>query len=259
MSKRAVLYRMVMPTHICPYGLKARDLLRRKGYAVDDRHLTTRAETDAFKAAHDVKTTPQTFIDGVRIGGYDDLRRYFGLSVPDPKAVSYRPVLAVFAMTALMAMAASLAAFGTPVTVRAGEWFIAFSMVVLAILKLQNVDRFATMFLGYDLLAQRWVPYATLYPPVSGGAGGRVDDRGCRDMAVGARRARHRRCGRGVGLQGGVCRSARTHMRLRRRRQQSAAGLRVADRKPDDGRDGRVDDAGGMTPGTALRNHRFYR
>ena len=28
MSKRAVLYRMVMPTHICPYGLKARDLLR---------------------------------------------------------------------------------------------------------------------------------------------------------------------------------------------------------------------------------------
>jgi hypothetical protein len=59
-----------------------------------------------------VKTTPQTFIDGVRIGGYDDLRRYFGLSVPDSKAVSYRPVLAVFAMTALMAMAASLAAFG---------------------------------------------------------------------------------------------------------------------------------------------------
>lgn len=171
MSKRAVLYRMVMPTHICPYGLKARDLLRRKGYAVDDRHLTTRAETDAFKAEHDVKTTPQTFIDGVRIGGYDDLRRYFGLSVPDAKAVSYRPVLAVFAMTALMAMAASLAAFGTPVTVRAGEWFIAFSMVVLAILKLQNVDRFATMFLGYDLLAQRWVPYATLYPYLEGLAG----------------------------------------------------------------------------------------
>jgi glutaredoxin len=161
MSKRAVLYRMVMPTHVCPYGLKARDLLRRKGYAVDDRHLTTRAETDAFKA----------FIDGVRIGGYDDLRRFVGMPVPDPKAVSYRPVLAVFAMTALMAMAASLAAFGTPLTVRAGEWFIAFSMVVLAILKLQNVDRFATMFLGYDLLAQRWVPYATLYPYLEGLAG----------------------------------------------------------------------------------------
>ena len=164
MSKHAVLYRMVMPTHICPYGLKARDLLRRRGYAVEDHHLTTRAETDAFEGEHDVKTTPQAFIDGKRIGGYDDLRRFFGLSVPDPKATSYRPVLAVFAMTALMALAASTAAFGTPLTIRAGEWFIAFSMVVLAILKLQNVDRFATMFLGYDLLAQRWVPYATLYP-----------------------------------------------------------------------------------------------
>lgn len=171
MPKHAVLYRMVMPTHICPYGLKARDLLRRNGYRVEDHHLTTRAETDAFKAAHDVKTTPQTFINGVRIGGYDDVRRFLGLSVAEPGATSYRPVIAVFAMTVLMALAASTAAFGTPLTLRAGEWFIAFSMVVLAILKLQNVDRFATMFLGYDLLAQRWVPYATLYPYLEGLAG----------------------------------------------------------------------------------------
>lgn len=171
MSRHAVLYRMVMPTHVCPFGLKARDLLRRNGYTVEDRHLTTREETDAFKAAHDVKTTPQTFIDGQRVGGYDDLRRFFGKTVTDPKATTYRPIVAVFAMTALMALAASLAAYGTPFTVRAAEWFIAFSMVVLAILKLQNVDRFATMFLGYDLLAQRWVPYATLYPYLEGLAG----------------------------------------------------------------------------------------
>ena len=171
MSRHAVLYRMVMPTHVCPFGLKARDLLRRNGYTVEDRHLTTREETDAFKAAHDVKTTPQTFIDGQRVGGYDDLRRFFGKTVTDPKATTYRPIVAVFAMTALMALAASLAAYGTPFTVRAAEWFIAFSMVVLAILKLQNVDRFATMFLGYDLLAQRWVPYAMLYPYLEGLAG----------------------------------------------------------------------------------------
>ena len=37
-------------------------------------------------------------------------------------------------------------------------------MMLLAMLKLQDVDRFATMFLGYDLLARRWVPYAYLYP-----------------------------------------------------------------------------------------------
>ena len=32
-------------------------------------------KTDRFKAEHGVQTTPQTFIDGVRIGGHDDLRR----------------------------------------------------------------------------------------------------------------------------------------------------------------------------------------
>jgi len=155
---------MVMPDHLCPYGLKALHLLRSRGYSVEDHHLTTRAEIDAFKAEHRVETTPQTFIGGERIGGYGDLRRFFGQTVPDPKAVSYRPVIAVFAMTALMALAASQAVFGTPVTIRAGEWFIAFSMCVLAILKLQDVERFSTMFLNYDLLAPRWVPYAYLYP-----------------------------------------------------------------------------------------------
>lgn len=167
----AVLHRMVMPTHTCPYGLKALDLLRRKGFEVEDHHLTTREETDAFKAEHGVRTTPQTFIGGERVGGYDDLRRYFGMAVRDPKAVTYRPVVAVFAMTALMALAASHAVLGTPFTVRAGEWFIAFSMCVLALLKLQNVESFSTMFLNYDLLAKRWVPYSYVYPYAEGAAG----------------------------------------------------------------------------------------
>jgi hypothetical protein len=37
-------------------------------------------------------------------------------------------------------------------------------MCVLAILKLQDVETFSSMFLGYDLLAQRWVRYAYAYP-----------------------------------------------------------------------------------------------
>lgn len=40
--KKAVLYRMVIEHHVCPYGLKARDLLRRQGYEVEDNWLTTR-------------------------------------------------------------------------------------------------------------------------------------------------------------------------------------------------------------------------
>ena len=170
-EKRATLYRMVMPSHTCPYGLKAKDLLQRRGYTVDDHWLRTREETDAFKAEHDVKTTPQTFIDGKRIGGYDDVRRFFGFHVPAPGETSYRPVIAVFAMAALMALAASTAAFGTPLTMRAGEWFIAFSMCVLALLKLQDVETFSTMFLNYDLLAKRWVRYGYIYPFAEGLAG----------------------------------------------------------------------------------------
>ncbi len=162
--KKAVLYRMVMPDHVCPYGLKSKHLLESRGYEVEDHWLKTRAETDAFKAEHGVETTPQTFIAGSRIGGHDDLRRFFGKHVPEKDETSYTPVIAVFAMTALMALAASMASFGTPFTIAAGEWFIAFSMCVLATLKLQDIERFSTMFLNYDLLARRWVPYGYLYP-----------------------------------------------------------------------------------------------
>lgn len=169
--KVATLHRMVMPAHTCPYGLKAKHLLEREGYAVDDQWLTTREQTDAFKAQHGVKTTPQVFIDGQRIGGYDDLRRHFGKSVPDPNATSYRPVIALFAMTFLMALAASQAVHGSPWTIQAAEWFIAFSMAVLALLKLQDVEKFSTMFLNYDLLARRWVPYSYVYPFAEGLAG----------------------------------------------------------------------------------------
>lgn len=45
------------------------------------------------------------------------------------------------------------------------------SMAVLALLKLQNIESFATMFLNYDLLAKRWVPYSYLYPFAEGLAG----------------------------------------------------------------------------------------
>ncbi|MDQ3079643.1 MAG: glutaredoxin [Pseudomonadota bacterium] len=170
-AKRAVIHRMVMPSHTCPYGLKAVDLLKRSGYEVEDHHLTTREETDAFKATHGVATTPQTFIGGKRIGGYDDLRRFLGKRVVDPKAISYTPVLVLFAMTGLMAVASSYAVTGSVLTIRAAEWFIGFSMVVLALLKLQNVESFATMFLNYDLLAKRWVPYSYIYPFAEGLAG----------------------------------------------------------------------------------------
>jgi len=164
MKKQATLYRMVMPDHVCPYGLKAQDLLRRQGYAVEDHWLTTREQIDAFKAKHGVKTTPQTFIAGERIGGYDDLRKFLGKRVRDPEVVTYRPVIALFAVAALMALATSWAAVGSLFTVAAIEWFIGFSMCLLAMLKLQDIEAFSSMFLNYDLLARRFVPYSYVYP-----------------------------------------------------------------------------------------------
>ena len=76
------------------------DLLERQGFAVEDNHLSSREETDAFKQEHGVETTPQTFIDGKRIGGYDDVRAHFGKkrTQTGDDTISYQPVIAIFAI-----------------------------------------------------------------------------------------------------------------------------------------------------------------
>ena len=169
--KTAHLYRMAMEKHVCPYGIKSKWLLERQGFEVIDHPLTSREETDAFKERHRVETTPQTFIGNERIGGYTDLRAHFGKPLPAPGTTSYTPVLAVFAAAGSLALAVSHLAFGDALTVRAAEWFIAFSMVILAMLKLQDVEKFSSMFIGYDLLARRYVPYSYAYPFLEFGAG----------------------------------------------------------------------------------------
>ncbi|MBL6428618.1 MAG: glutaredoxin [Maritimibacter sp.] len=163
-TRTATLYRMVMPEHTCPFGLKSKDLLEREGYEVEDHYLETREETDAFMEKHGVETTPQTWIGGQRIGGYDELREYFDKPVKDEDETSYQPVIAIFSVAALMALGLSWFTFETILTLRAFEWFIAISMCFLAVQKLQDVESFSTMFLNYDLLAKRWVRYGYLYP-----------------------------------------------------------------------------------------------
>ena len=163
-SKKAVVYRMVTDEHICPFGIKTVDLLKRKGFEVEDNWLTNRADTDAFKEQHDVKTTPQTFIGGERIGGYDDLRKHFGYEVKDPNNKTYTPVLVVFYISALLAIAANWASSGDVLNLRSLEWFIAFSMGMLAMLKLRDLETFSNMFVGYDILARRVVRYSYIYP-----------------------------------------------------------------------------------------------
>ncbi|MGV1916982.1 hypothetical protein [Rhizobium sp. 22-785-1] len=88
----------------------------------------TRVDTDAVKREHSDATTPQVFVGDNRVGGYDDTRRFLGKKVIDPKQTTYRPVVVLFSMTALMAMAASSVVTGNPFTLKAAECFIGFSM-----------------------------------------------------------------------------------------------------------------------------------
>ena len=168
-ANKAVLYRMALPDHLCPSGQKARWLLQRKGFEVDDRLFRTRAEVDAFKAEHGVRTTPQAWIDGERVGGYSDLR--VALADHDPDATTYRPVLYLFAVAALTAVALSVGFLPGGIGWRTLGWFISVSMILLGMQKLRDVEGFTTGFLNYDLLARRWVPYAYVYPFVETGAG----------------------------------------------------------------------------------------
>ncbi len=74
--RQATLYRMVLPDHTCPFGVRAKAMLEQAGLEVDEHILGSREEVDAFKAEHGVATTPQVFVGGERIGGSDDLERW---------------------------------------------------------------------------------------------------------------------------------------------------------------------------------------
>lgn len=75
-DRTATLYRMVLPDHECPHGVRAKALLDDAGFAYDEHILATREEVDAFKMKHHVATTPQFFVDGERIGGSEELAAF---------------------------------------------------------------------------------------------------------------------------------------------------------------------------------------
>lgn len=160
----ARVYRMKTEEHLCPFGLKTVDLLKRKGYEVDDHTLTSREAIEEFQEQAGVDTTPQVYIGEKRVGGYEEVRAYLGLSVPGEKETTYQPVIAIFATSLLIGLAVSWAASGTLLSLRMPEYAIATAMVLLGLQKLQDVESFSTMFLNYDLLAQRHVRYGYVYP-----------------------------------------------------------------------------------------------
>lgn len=159
----ASLYRLATSDHLCPYGLKTKSFLERRGFSVEDHPLTTREEADRFMQEHDVKTTPQVFIGGERIGGYDDTRKHFGKRLRGKDETTYQPVIALFTVALLMGFAVSWFASGSVFSINTIEASIAIAMCLLGVQKLQNIESFSTMFLNYDLLARRYVSYAYFY------------------------------------------------------------------------------------------------
>ena len=171
-GQSAVIFRMVMPNHLCPFGLKSLDALKHAGYDIIDRHITTQEENTLVKDTLGVKTTPQTFIDGKRVGGNDDLQVFLGNQEPETDDdTTYAPIIAIFSVTALMSLALCWALSVSVWSMQALMWFVALSMCVLAIKKLEDLEGFTTGFLGYDLLARRVVRYAYVYPFLEAFAG----------------------------------------------------------------------------------------
>ena len=65
----------IYTTQVCPYCVRAKDLLKRKGVTpVEIRVDTDDAARDVMlQRAHGRRTVPQIFIDDVHVGGCDDL------------------------------------------------------------------------------------------------------------------------------------------------------------------------------------------
>lgn len=81
-SRTATLYRMILPDHTCPFGVRAKAMLEDEGFEIEEHILGSRDEVDAFEAEHGVSTTPQIFIHGERIGGSEELRDYLDQAGP---------------------------------------------------------------------------------------------------------------------------------------------------------------------------------
>lgn len=147
------VYRMSTADHECPWGLRAVNLLNTKGIAFEDIRLTTPEAVAAFKAQHQVATTPQIFFGDQRLGGYTDLAAYLEVQA-ETADYSYTPVVALFSTAGLVALSTSLGLSG----------FMGISLSMLASLKLMDLDAFAESFAKYDLVTRRIKPYGKVYP-----------------------------------------------------------------------------------------------
>ena len=58
---------MVTPDHLCPWGIKALDLLKRNDFEIEDKHLDSMDANKAFKEENGFDETPQIWIEGENV------------------------------------------------------------------------------------------------------------------------------------------------------------------------------------------------
>lgn len=139
----------------CAWADKAMRLLDKHDVPFEKHVFSSKEEEQAFKSEHGVRTTPQVFLDGERIGGYEELAERFDEEAAEEESeTSYVPVIAIFSTTALLALATQAGVMG----------FMGFSLAVLACLKLMDIEGFVRGFEKYDLITRRVPAYGRVYP-----------------------------------------------------------------------------------------------
>ena len=71
---QAIIYSKDM----CPYCVRAKQLLEQKGIAYEERVIGRGyTKEQLLEAVPNARTVPQIFLDGMLVGGYDDLVKKF--------------------------------------------------------------------------------------------------------------------------------------------------------------------------------------
>lgn len=62
----------------CPYCDQAKQLLKTKGYAIEERKIGDGwSKDELLESVPSARSVPQIFLDGTYIGGFDELKKYF--------------------------------------------------------------------------------------------------------------------------------------------------------------------------------------
>ena len=70
---------IVWSKQLCPFCDQAKELLKQKGYTIEERKIGDEYTTeDLLEVVPGAKSVPQVFIDEKYIGGFSELRQHLG-------------------------------------------------------------------------------------------------------------------------------------------------------------------------------------